>query len=256
VNVRTARDADLAAIAEITAANDDEPGADPRYVDHLRRDGRFLVAELDGEVAGFGATRRVGGATMLCDLFVRPELHGGGVGKRLLDALFPEPGERFTFASQDPRAMPLYARHGMVPRWPLLYLVGEPVRSDTALRACTVSAAEASAAELKLTGRDRGPDYAYWENGLLVLDGREIVAAGATSPERLFHLASARDPEACLLAALSAFEQDQVRLSLPGPHPALRTLLDARWRIEDQDCYMSSSEKLVDPGAVLSASLA
>jgi GNAT superfamily N-acetyltransferase len=256
MDVRAARDGDLAAIARIAAANDDVAGADPRYVSHLRRNGRLLVAELTGEVAGYGATRRIGGARMLCDLFVDPASHGTGVGGRLLGALFAEPGERFTFASQDPRALPLYVRHGMIPRWPLLYLSGEPAGSS-ALRSRTVSMAEACAAELELTGRDRTVDYEYWQgDGLLVLDGREVAAAGVIAAGRLIHLVSSRDPAATLAAALAAFEQDRVRLCLPGPHPALRGLLEARWRIEEQDHYMSTSEDLVSPGHVLSPSLA
>ena len=55
---------------------------------------------------------------------------------------------------------------------------------------------------------------------------------------------------------LAAFDREPVRLCLPGPHPALRTLLDARWRIDDRDCHMSSGENLVSPGCVPSPSLA
>jgi GNAT superfamily N-acetyltransferase len=259
VEVRAARDGDLTAIAVIAVANGDDAGADARYVSYLLCCGSVLVAELDGEVAGYGATRRTGGATMLCDLFVDPARHGAGVGGRLLDALFTEPGERFTFASKDPRALPLYVRHGMVPRWPLLYLRGRPA-GTAAPRHRVVPTAEACAAELELTGRDRTADYELWAGapggaGLLVLDGREVTAAGVIAPGHLVHLVSARDPAATLIAALAAFGGEPVRLCLPGPHPALRTLLDARWRIDDQDCHMSSSENLVSPGCVPSPSL-
>lgn len=62
---------------------------------------------------------------MLTDLFVDPVRHGTGIGRALLAALWPaedrEPA-RFTFASHDPRAMPLYVRAGLIPYWPLLYL--------------------------------------------------------------------------------------------------------------------------------------
>jgi GNAT superfamily N-acetyltransferase len=260
VEVRAAGDGDFAAIAAIAVANGDDAGADARYVSYLLRHGSVLVAELDGEVAGYGATRRIGGATMLCDLFVDPVRHGAGVGGRLLDALFAEPGERFTFASQDPRALPLYVRHGMVPRWPLLYLSGRPTGTAN-LRHRVVATDEACAAELELTGRDRAADYELWAGapgaaGLLILDGREVTAAGAIAPGHLVHLASGRDPAATLVAALAAFDREPVRLCLPGPHPALRMLLDARWRIDDQDCHMSSGENLVSPGCVPSPSLA
>ena len=44
--------------------------------------GQVIVAELDGEVAGFAAV--VGGE--LDGLFVEPDLWGGGIGKALVDA--------------------------------------------------------------------------------------------------------------------------------------------------------------------------
>lgn len=260
-------DADLPAIATIALAYGDEgagSASDPRYVTHLRRSGAFLVAERAGEVAGYCATRRVGDATMLCDLFVAPDRHGGGIGGRLLDAAFAGAEERFTFASRDPRAMPLYVRHGMVPRWPLLYLSGPPT-GRSPLTAGAVPVMEAAVAELRLTGQDRGADYAYWEagagcRGVIVQDGDEAVAAGVTAPGRLVHLVSARhaDPVATLIAALGAVPAGagRVRLCLPGPHPALPRLLAARWRIEEYDHHMSSDPYLLSPGHVPSASLA
>jgi GNAT superfamily N-acetyltransferase len=263
MEVRPAADGDLPAIAKIALANGDKnAGSDPRYVAHLRANGRFLVAELDGEVAGYCGTRRIGGATMLCDLFVDPARHGGGIGGCLLDAIFEGNGERFTFASRDPRAMPLYIRHGMIPRWPLLYLSGPPGDS-CALCHQKVSMEEAGTAELELTGTDRTADYAFWATipgsaGLIVQDSGEIVAAGAAGPGQLIHLASAQDcdPAATLIAALSAFDTSRVRLCLPAPHPALLLLLDARWRIEDHDHHMSTIEGLLSPGHVPSPSLA
>jgi GNAT superfamily N-acetyltransferase len=263
VDVRPALDGDLAAIAKIALANGDtDAGSHSRYVSHLRGAGSFLVAELEGGVAGYCATRRIGGATMLCDLFVDPARHGRGIGGRLLNAAFAGVGERFTFASRDPRALPLYVRHMMVPRWPLLYLSGQPGGS-CALRSERVPMAQVSVAELELTGNDRIADYTYWatvpgSTGLIVRDAGEIVAAGAAGPDQLIHLASAEsgDPVATLTAALNAFETGPVRLCLPGPHPALPFLLEARWRIEDCDHHMSSSPGLLSPNHVPSAALA
>lgn len=261
VDVRRARDDDLAAIAEIALANGELEGADPRYVTHLRRHGRFLVAETDGAVAGYCATRRVCRATMLCDLFVAPDRHGGGVGGLLLDAAFAEPGPRFTFASQDPRAMPLYIRHGMIPRWPLLYLSGAP-SGPAPLRFREVPAAVAGLAELRLGGADRTADYAYWASlggtGVIVRDGGDDVAAGAVVPGWLAHLATAAecDPVPALLTALAAAGGEAVRLCLPGPHPAVPSLLEARWRIDGHDHHMASEDGLLPVGGVMSPSLA
>src|SRR5437879_5216672 len=98
MRVRPAADEDLPAIAAIAAANDDSAGADPRYVSHLRNNGRFLVAEADarsgGGPAGYCGIRRTDEYTMLTDLFVDPSRHGAGTGRRLLDRALDEPGER------------------------------------------------------------------------------------------------------------------------------------------------------------------
>ncbi|WP_329250255.1 GNAT family N-acetyltransferase [Actinoallomurus sp. NBC_01490] len=264
--VRGAADGDLRAIAEIALANDDGDGADPRYVAHLRAHGRFLVAATDETVGGYCAVRHLGGLTLLCDLFVDPARHGGGTGRRLLDAAFDADGERSTFASRDPRAMSLYVRYGMVPRWPLLYLEGTTSFDGPAgggVRAEAVSVAVAAAAERELNGRDRSADYAFWaatpgSTGLLVRDGDAVAAAGIAGPDRLFHLVTAdgADPVATLRAALATFTAARVRLCLPGPHPALPLLLDARWRIEDADQHMSSRPDLLRSADVLSSSLA
>jgi hypothetical protein len=40
-------------------------------------------------------------------------------------------------------------------------------------------------------------------------------------------------------------------LVLPGPHPALRPLLDAGARIRDRDTFMASQPDLVDPTRLL-----
>ena len=37
------------------------------------------------------------------------------------------------------------------------------------------------------------------------------------------------------------------RVCLPAPHPAVRTLLAAGWRIEDHDLFMATDPALLDP---------
>ena len=56
-----------------------------------------------------------GRARMLADLFVEPGRLGTGLGRPLLSALFEDAPVRATFASSDPRALPLYVRAGMTP---------------------------------------------------------------------------------------------------------------------------------------------
>src|SRR3569833_2781721 len=175
MEVRSVLDGDLPAIAAIAVANDDEDGADPRYVSHLCEHGEFLVALSDGRTVGYCGLRRVGGLTLLSDLFVDPAWHGGGVGRRLLDVAFGVAGDRSTFASRDPRAMSLYVRYGMIPRWPLLYLCGPPSPGTAGpgapppsrgipgtQRAERVTAGTGAADARALDGCGRSADYAFW----------------------------------------------------------------------------------------------
>ncbi|GAA1277764.1 hypothetical protein Psi02_80020 [Planotetraspora silvatica] len=263
MEIRPAGDGDVAEIARIATANGDGDGANPRYVAHLRGNGGFLVAVTGDEVAGYCATRRIAGVTMLCDLFVDPARHGRGVGRSLLEAAFPNSGARFTFASQDPRAMPLYLRHGMRPRWPLLYLSGPPGQSAEP-SARRVDVLDAGAAESLLTGVNRTADYAYWAltpgtTGVLVYDDDgAVAAAGVAGPDNLIHLTTAggHDPAATLRSALTVFDAPTVRLCLPGPHPAVEELLRAHWRIDTYDHHMSSIADIISSDRVLSPSLA
>ena len=128
--VRAAGDADIADILAIWAANGDtipEGGANllTPYLVHLMSTGRVLVAADDDGAVGFGAVIERAGVTHLADLFVLPDRFGQGIGALLLDRLFADTGARTTFASSDPRALPLYVRSGMTPYWPNLYLDGD-----------------------------------------------------------------------------------------------------------------------------------
>ena len=79
---------------------------------------------MDGGVVAFGSVLDTGLARMLADLFVEPGRLGQGLGRPLLTALFEDAPVRATFASGDPRALPLYVRAGMTPLWPCLYVEG------------------------------------------------------------------------------------------------------------------------------------
>ena len=58
------------------------------------------------------------GRGFLGSLFVRNDLRGRGVGRTLLEAILSDASGRATFASSDPRALPLYVRFGMRPITP------------------------------------------------------------------------------------------------------------------------------------------
>ncbi len=104
----------------------DLTGVHVPYLTHLIGRGIVVVAERDGVAVGFGAAVDTGRARHLADLFVVPEHQGGGIGRQLLDAVYGDAWPRTTFASDDPRAMPLYLRAGMAALWPNLYLAGDP----------------------------------------------------------------------------------------------------------------------------------
>ncbi|HXG40268.1 MAG TPA: GNAT family N-acetyltransferase [Candidatus Limnocylindrales bacterium] len=106
-----------------------------RLLAHLQATdpGRFRVAELDGRLVGFGSAVVRGSWWFLALLFVEPSVQGHGIGRLLLESLLPRPGERIdalatvTDAAQ-PISNALYARFGLVPRLPILQLLGRPER--------------------------------------------------------------------------------------------------------------------------------
>jgi GNAT superfamily N-acetyltransferase len=98
--------------------------------------GTFLVAEhsdVDGRVrmVAFGSAVRRDAVWFLSMLFVLPEAQSIGIGRSLLRRLLPEPGSAALVTCTDaaqPISNGLYATFGMVPRMPLLRLVGRADR--------------------------------------------------------------------------------------------------------------------------------
>lgn len=154
VRLRPARDDELLTCAEIWRAGLDDYGhrvgrpptiAAPEalvgLLGHLRStdpDG-FLVAEGQGtegddasKVVGFVAAIRRGSTWFLSMLFVHPAVQAQGLGRALLGAVLPAAGDDVARGTCTDAAQPisnaLYARHGIVPRLPVLELVGRPHR--------------------------------------------------------------------------------------------------------------------------------
>jgi GNAT superfamily N-acetyltransferase len=98
----------------------------------------FLVAEQplgDGgaRVVGFASAVRRGAVWFLSMLFVLPESQAVGIGRGLLGRLLPPAGSAALATCTDaaqPISNGLYASLGMVPRMPLLRLVGLADRPD------------------------------------------------------------------------------------------------------------------------------
>jgi phosphinothricin acetyltransferase len=106
VRIRAARPEDAAAAAEIYnvgirertstfETREREPGEMAQRIASERHP--FVVAELDGRVAGFASTssysdRDVYAGVAECSVYVDPELRGRGVGTALLEAVAAEAG--------------------------------------------------------------------------------------------------------------------------------------------------------------------
>jgi L-amino acid N-acyltransferase YncA len=109
MEIRPARSDDAAAIAGIynagvrerTSTFDTRERDPEEYSDSLRSERYpFLVAELDGRVAGFAAmseysrSREVYAGIAECSIYVAPELRGRGIGSALLAELADEAARR------------------------------------------------------------------------------------------------------------------------------------------------------------------
>ena len=96
----------------------------------------FLVATLDDDdvPVGYGSAIRRGAVWFLAMLFVRPDVQGRGVGRAILEQILPLGGPEVRRGTATDAAQPisnaLYASYGLVPRIPVLRLVGRPRRLD------------------------------------------------------------------------------------------------------------------------------
>jgi GNAT superfamily N-acetyltransferase len=271
MTVRDAAMGDVTAIQDVSRAvgqSGAETGADPSYVALLLATATVKVATdgKSGQVAGWGAVRPTPLGNLLCDLFVHPSRHGRGVGYSILESLWSDhtAPKRLTFSSQHANALPLYARAGLYPTWPLLYLTGPRSELPTSsMQARPVDVEVARAADADLAGGNRAADYAFWtgpagRGAIIVLAGEAVVAAGVLRDGELVHL-TCPDPavaEPALLAALRAAGADHVRACVPGQHPSLGTLLRAGFRVTDHDLAMTTPDVTLPASWVYSPGLA
>jgi ribosomal protein S18 acetylase RimI-like enzyme len=292
VTIREATRADLPQIYEIwyraeTAEMPDPPAPRPvaAWLTHVLEHGRLLAAERGGAPVGFAGLVVRDGVAFLTDLFVQPDQQSGGIGGKLLGHILP-PGARArcTTASSDPRALALYLRAGMQPRWPNCWLRGFRERLSE-LPGADVEVMEAApedpallAWDAEIGGRRRPEDHAFWVERMAATPlwfrrGGQRIGYGyvqGRSDESLRYPQAAalgpigaRTPEdavACVGAAArwASGRSEVMRIALPGPHPALAPLLAARFQLIDVETYCSSAEiSFYDPrlyatsGAVL-----
>ena len=268
-SIRPATDDDLASIRGILAGHDNDGPvvvADivGPYMRYLISRGRTYVAEIGKEVVGFGAAADTGRSVHLADLFVHPDHLGRGLGRPLLAAVLDGDRPRTTFASEDPRALPIYVRAGMTPLWPSLYVQGAAAilpRPGGGLTARSSSADELRDLELAWTGHERTDDHRYWAtmpgaDTFTIHDDGAVVAFGHARNRQLVTtrvldrlvIHPDADPAATTIAAMArAAREGDVLVCLLGPHPVLRPLLDAGFHVVDRDQFMASDRDLVDP---------
>jgi GNAT superfamily N-acetyltransferase len=121
-----------------------------RLYEHLRSTDpeRFVAAfvadpaaERGERVVAFGAAVRRERLSFMSMLFVLPEMQGHGLGRAIMDLIMPPgglttegPGDPLVRATATDSAQPisnaLYATYGLVPRVPLLNLIGLPERPE------------------------------------------------------------------------------------------------------------------------------
>jgi GNAT superfamily N-acetyltransferase len=267
--VRRATVEDVPSIREILAAHDeDEPVSNADiigpYLRHLIAHHRAMVSVDDGAIVGYGAVVDAGTSTHLADLFVRSDRLGQGIGRPLLGVLFGDSTHRTTFSSRDPRALPVYVRAGMAPRWVSLYLEGDGSSLPALDGRLTITATEPARmadVERRWTGADRHLDHAFWASqadadAFLIADHQGPLAVGygrasQGSSMRALGRLSVRpdaDPVPAVIAAIRRTGRGgHVMATVPGPNPALPVLLEHGFRILDQDQAMASHPDLLDP---------
>jgi len=272
---RPAHEADLRAMYEVFYQNEaldnpnsPPPGDTPPYIQHVLQTGTMYVAEQDGQVLAFAGAITRGNITFLTDLFVRPAQQSGQLGKTLLHAVLPQDDlVHCTMSSSDPRALALYIRAGMRPRWPHFALQLEqpahnmPLTSDIEIIEADPGFPALVRWDAQISGRLRPVDHLYWvreqsavplwfrRQGQIIGYGYIRLGAGTLRYPQACTLGpiGVSTPQAateCVLAAVNWASQraEVLRIDVPGPHPCLATLLETGFRIAYVDTFVSTTD--------------
>jgi len=273
--LRRAVEADLPQVYDIyyEAEVGDDPHPPPRgdipsIFRHELQTGEMAVVEQEGRVVAFASVMPRGAFALLAELFVRKAHQSAGIGRALLQHILPHDHRtRCTLSSRDSRALALYTRSGMRPRWPNFWL-----RADTArLRDLPVSSLEVVEGQggepallrwdTEVSGRYRPVDHAYWVQECQAVplwfrwQGKTVGYGYAQrrSDDSLWHpeaitlgpIGAHTAPEAlaCVCAAVEWARPHAavLRISVPGLHPSLAPLLEAGFRITYVETFFSSA---------------
>ena len=272
IELRPARESDISQFDRLWAeAEREDPSPDdyslPLYAHELAT-GAVWVAARGDRVVGMAAALIRGDVAVLAELAVAADVQDRGIGRRLLAAVMPsEIPERFTLSSRDRRAVGLYARVGMTPRWPVYELRAERFDLQSLDGGVEVAVAAVDdpafvAWDARVGKRHRPQDLAFAAGELAAQPlwfrrGDATVGYGfvsqrmADEPKQSgryglgpLGVADPADAGACVAAALRWVRPRAraVGFDVPAPHPALPRLLEAGFRIvEDDHVFCCSS---------------
>jgi hypothetical protein len=230
------------------------------------------VAESGGALVGYAALIVRGGVGFIAELFVRQESRSARIGGALLAKLLEADSPTFcTMSSGDPRALSLYIRAGLQPRWPHFQLIGNPEHLASPGPEVEVREVEEKDQTIiwwdaEISGRARAQEHAYWRSTHAIplwvcgKDGtvgygyvqRTPPSAGAPAGVLIGPVGarSAADAAVSLDAMLrwSRPVGRVVQVGIPGPHPSLPVLIRAGFRIKSIETYCcSNATDLFDP---------
>lgn len=277
---RPARESDLADIyfvyyltevSEAEAASEAPPQSVTAMLRHIFETGTVYVAERDDTIVAFAGAITRGAVTFLTDLFVRPRIQSSGLGKTLLShVLLPDQPVHCTMSSADPRAQALYTRVGMQPVFPHYNLqwqrsAGQELSTlDTEIEVVEGQIGDPALLrwDAQSSGRNRPEDHAFWAGEPQCIPlwfqrrgapvGYAYVrladATPLTTPRWVIGPLGVSAPEyatECVLAATTWVQQRagdvRVRIDVPGPHPALASLLERGFQIVYVETFQSSA---------------
>ena len=151
-----------------------DPRGEAAWLGYLLATGSGWVAETDGGVAGFGITAWRGSVHWLVSLFVRPEAQRRGIGRLLLEQLWPpaSSANRATLVDAASRpAMSLYLSAGLTPCFPVLAFEGRLESDEGSARGVESRDDWAEVdervadADAVVVGAARPGDHAHWTDG-------------------------------------------------------------------------------------------
>jgi GNAT superfamily N-acetyltransferase len=267
-DIRAAFDVSMLAVKDLFARQGNEWSLKPEtfwkvlkpYLVHLSENAaEWWVAEdrANGELIGYGRSIERGGLFELSELFVRPDRQSAGLGKALLEHVFPSGrGEvRVIIATSDRRGLARYYGAGTVARFAMLSVTGRPRRTEAGtldvVRAGSADIDELAAIEQAVVGYSRCADYPW------LLRHREVYKyrrAGRTVAFGCFSVtgqgpivALEADDQPAILLHLESLAADRGMEDLSFEVPSINSavmhhLLERRYKIDPASNLLMSNK--------------